>query len=169
MSMRKLPLYREHAPPPPAYVPPATAPAPAAGSRPAGASPFDALAALYRDLDREIAALAPRCDARGLCCDFDRVDHVLYASTLEVAYVKANLPREQWARETGNVCPLLTPEGRCGAREHRMLGCRTYFCQPGFAPYAAELYERYYARIKAIAREHDLEWRYAPALRQFRE
>jgi hypothetical protein len=130
---------------------------------------YRALEAVYRALDCEIARLGPRCDGRGICCDFDAVRHVLYASKLEVDYVKDRLPRERWARPSGNVCPLLTDEGRCGARDVRMLGCRTYFCQDGFAPFSSELYERHYARIKAIAAEHGLEWRYAPALAQFRD
>jgi len=129
---------------------------------------YDALREVYRSLDAEVARLAPRCDARGVCCDFDLVDHVLYASALEIDLVKEHLPRERYERDTGNRCPLLE-DGRCGARDVRMLGCRTYFCQPGWEPHASELYERHYARIQAIAREHGLDWSYAPALRLMRD
>jgi hypothetical protein len=165
-------------PPPPRYAGPPLAPAepPPAGPPPVPLGPalrnpaaaYRALEEVYRDLEREIARLAPRCDARGICCDFDRVDHVLFATKLEVDYVKDHTPPERWAAPTGNRCPLLE-DGRCGARAVRMLGCRTYYCQEGFAPLAAELYERHYARIRAIAAEHRLEWRYAPVLAQFRE
>jgi Fe-S-cluster containining protein len=123
---------------------------------------------VYRDLDAEIARLAPRCDARGICCDFDLVDHVLYCSKLEIDFAKDHDPEGRHRRASGNRCPFLEG-GRCGAREHRMLGCRTYFCQEGFAPYAAELYERHYARVKAIARDLGLDWAYAPALEQLRD
>ncbi len=156
--MKPLPLYAEP--------PPRATPEPARFRNPPAA--YRALEAVYRDLDREIARLAPRCDARGICCDFDRADHVLFASALEVDYVKDHVPRERWARPSGNRCPLLTGDGKCGAREFRMLGCRTYFCQPGWSAHAADLYERHYARLKAIAAEHGLPWRYAPALAQFR-
>jgi hypothetical protein len=134
----------------------------------APAAAYTALEALYRDLDAEIAELAPRCDARGLCCDFDIVDHRLYASKLEVDYVKDHDPDRRYTRDSGNCCPFLE-NGRCGARGIRMLGCRTYFCQPGWEPFGAELYERYYAAIQRIAVEHGLEWAYAPALAQFRD
>src|SRR5205085_7412758 len=137
-------------PTPPPYAAPAghapMAVAPLASAAPvearrAPAEAYDRLRALYRELDAEIARLAPRCDGRGICCDFDVVDHVLYATQLEVDLVKDALPG-LYARATGNRCPFLE-DGRCGAREVRMLGCRTYFCQPGWEPYATELYERY--------------------------
>lgn len=174
--LKSLPLARDRPPPPPYAGPPARAVEPPAAPPPrplaeglrAPAAAYRALEEVYRDLDREIARLGPRCDARGLCCDFDRVDHVLFASKLEIDYVKDHEPRARYAAAVGNRCPFLE-EGQCGARAVRMLGCRTYYCQEGFAPIAAELYERHYARVKAIAREHGLEWRYAGALVQFRE
>ena len=129
---------------------------------------YERLAAIYRDLDAEVARLGPRCDARGVCCDFDLVDHVLYASKLEIDLVKDHDPAARHLAPSGNRCPFLT-DGRCGAREHRMLGCRTYFCQEGWEPHASELYERHYARVKAIARDLELDWTYAPALEQFRD
>ena len=155
--MKPLPLAREGEPPPPPIV---------ATCAPGAA--YEQLAVVYRELDAEIARLAPRCDARGICCDFDQVDHVLFASKLEVDYVKDHSGAERFARASGNRCPFLE-DGRCGARAVRMLGCRTYYCQPGWEPVGAELYERFYARVKAIAREHGLDWRYAPALEQFRD
>lgn len=161
------------APPPyggPGLAPPlAERPAPAAvEARRAPAEAYRRLQDLYRELDAEIAALAPRCDGRGICCDFDVVDHVLFASKLEMDLVKDALPPERYRTASGNRCPLLV-DGRCGARDVRMLGCRTYFCQEGWEPRGNELYERYYARIKEIARDLDLDWRYAPALGQLRE
>jgi hypothetical protein len=166
-------------PPPPPYRPPAGPPETSteceqkvntdpALARRAPAEAYARLAAIYRDLDAEIARLAPRCDARGICCDFDRVDHVLYASKLEVDYVKDHDPEGRRLRPSGNACPFLEG-GRCGARGVRMIGCRTYFCQEGFEPFGAELYERHYARVKAIARDLGLEWRYAPALELLRD
>jgi hypothetical protein len=157
-------------PPPPPYVRPATSPPPARPEA-AGAGAPDvhaALEAIYRDVDAEISALAPRCDQRGICCDFDRTDHVLYASSLEIDYVKAHTDEARYRRPTGNVCPFLM-DGACTAREVRMLGCRTYFCQEGWEPHGAEVYERAYARIRALARAHDLPWRYGSALEQMRE
>lgn len=85
-----------------------------------------------------------------------------------MALVMDRVPRERWARESGNRCPLLEG-GRCGAREVRMLGCRAFFCQEGWEPIGAELYERHHARVKEIAARFGLGWRYAPALAQLRE
>ena len=136
----------------------------------AGADLRDARAQLHsaeRDLDRAVALLGPRCAQRGLCCDFDRTDHVLYASSVEIRYIEARIAPARYRRPSGNVCPLLV-DGRCSARRERMLGCRTFFCQPGWAPLGAELYERAYRRVQAIAQHYGIAWRYAPALAQLR-
>jgi Fe-S-cluster containining protein len=165
------------APPPPPYRPPSEpVPVPRAdpvsvsadAARRAPAEAYRRLAEIYRDVDAEIARLAPRCDARGICCDFDRVDHVLFASKLEVDFVKDHAPEARWAKDVGNRCPFLEG-GLCTAREIRPLGCRTYFCQEGWEPHGAELYERHYARVKEIAVAFGLEWRYAPVLAQLRD
>ncbi len=155
--------------------PPGPAPDPAPTGPPVPLGPlrhpaeaYRRLEAVYEDLERELGPIRPRCDARGLCCDFDAVDHVLYASKLEVDYVKDHVARERYAAPTGNVCPLLDG-ALCGARAVRMLGCRIYYCDPAWQAPSADLYEKHYARIKAIAVDLGLEWRYAPALVQLRE
>jgi hypothetical protein len=121
------------------------------------------LEAVYREVDRRVAALSPQCNARGICCDFDRVDHVLFATRLEIDYIRDHLPSERYAGETGNVCPLLT-DGLCTAREERMVGCRTYFCQEGWEPFGAEVYEWALGAIQGIVRDLELEYGYAPVL-----
>ncbi|GIW72208.1 MAG: hypothetical protein KatS3mg102_1750 [Planctomycetota bacterium] len=126
------------------------------------------LEAIYRGVDRAIAALGPRCERRGLCCDFDRVDHVLYASQLEIDYVRDHVPPARYLLPSGNACPFLH-QGQCTARAVRMLGCRTYFCQQGWEALGAEIYERALGRLKALAARHGLGWRYAPALELLRE
>ena len=93
---------------------------------------------------------------------------MLYASKLEIDYVKDHLEEPRYTRDSGNVCPLLE-DGRCGAREARMLGCRTYFCQEGWEPFGSEVYERAYAQIKSIAADLDLDWSYRPALELMRD
>ena len=72
------------------------------------------------------------------------------------------------SRDAGNVCPLLV-EGLCTAREHRFLGCRTYFCQPGWDELGDAIYAAAYEAIKAIGRRLDEPWAYRPALDQLRE
>ena len=47
-------------------------------------------------------------------------------------------------------CPFLR-EDRCTAREHRTLGCRTFYCDKATAPILQALHEKYLARIKALA------------------
>lgn len=44
------------------------------------------MAALYAELDAEIAAHSPVCWNRGLCCNFGRTGHRLYVTALELAY-----------------------------------------------------------------------------------
>lgn len=116
-----------------------------------------ALEAIYEELNSEVAALGVTCWVRGVCCDFERADHRLYASSLELAYVleahDGPLPF------SGRLCPFWK-EGQCTERERRPLGCRTYFCDERYRDRLEALYEKYYSRLKATAEKEGFDWSY---------
>ena len=120
---------------------------------------FAQLVSLYDDLERDIAHAAPRCETRGLCCDFRKSEHRLYASAVEVAFVLENRP--DVVQDDQHLCPFFS-DGLCRARAVRPLGCRLYFCDPGYAPAMEELSERYHTRLKALVDRSGGPWDYAP-------
>ncbi|MBI4583646.1 MAG: hypothetical protein HY717_06460 [Planctomycetes bacterium] len=115
--------------------------------------------ALYRDLEAEIRAAGVACWQRGDCCDFERSDHLLYASTLEIAHVQELHPRP--FSPGSKLCPFWI-DGLCTLRERRPLGCRTYFCDRRFQEKLHALYEKYHRRIKVLAARHRAPWVYLP-------
>jgi hypothetical protein len=123
------------------------------------------LGELYADLDAELAALAPRCELSGRCCDFQKSGLTLFATDLEL----------QWLRERTrggrNHDPALCPHwvaGRCEARDGRPLGCRLYFCDASKAAALDDLSVRYHARLKRIHDETGQPYRYGPFLPRVR-
>jgi Fe-S-cluster containining protein len=118
-----------------------------------------ALAGIYRELDAATGQAGGDCRACGRCCRFDRMDHRLYASVGEIAYL---LLRERPAGGAGGQgrCPYQV-EPYCMAREHRPLGCRSYFCRPPEAVEAGrEAYERFHRRVRALHGGHGLPYGY---------
>jgi Fe-S-cluster containining protein len=116
---------------------------------------FAALRLLYAEVEREIAARAPVCDLKGVCCDFERSDHVLYATRLETDYAvtqaqqrgSALAPSAELPPRERKLCPFWK-DGLCTHREGRPLGCRIYFCDPSYD--GAPLYERFHAAIQQL-------------------
>ena len=53
-------------------------------------------------------------------------------------------------------------ENVCTAREPRPLGCRVYFCDPAYQETGNEITEKYLRRLKDLADELSLGWRYGP-------
>ncbi len=123
---------------------------------------------LYLDLGRELEALRPVCQSSGRCCRFKAYGHELWTTRLELDYLVAHagLP-EAPSRESGT-CPYLQ-EGLCSVRDHRMLGCRIYFCDARYAGAMSPLYEKYHARIKELHRRHGVVYRYGELLASLRE
>lgn len=115
------------------------------------------LEAIYRDVDAEITSTGVRCDSSGVCCDFENVPHLLYASTVEIRYVKElhSVDFEPGSK----LCPFWI-DGLCLNRERRPLGCRTYFCDEDYRNVLEAIYEKHYARVREIARRFDFEWAY---------
>ncbi|HXG62682.1 MAG TPA: hypothetical protein VNO22_15035 [Planctomycetota bacterium] len=121
------------------------------------AAAFRELEEIYRDLDRELAALRPRCELSGRCCRFREFGHELWTTPIEFEYLLRHAPRPSPRPE--GVCPFLQG-GLCGVRPYRMLGCRIFFCDAGYAPAMGPLYERYHARIRDLHRRHGVPYRY---------
>ena len=56
------------------------------------AEAFEALEKLYRRVDKEISESGVECWLRGDCCDFEKVDHTLFASSLSLNTSGKNTP-----------------------------------------------------------------------------
>lgn len=115
---------------------------------------------LYQDLDAEIQAASPRCDASGRCCRFTEYGHTLFLSELEAELLlePGIPPGKSVDRHT---CPYQR-NNLCMARDRRPLGCRVYFCDPRFADRQVELSEAYLGRLKRMHDEWGRPWRYRP-------
>ena len=120
----------------------------------------DEMLKLYSEVDAAVAAAGPKCDSSGRCCRFTEWGHILYLSHLEAeVLLDAAPPYEQPA--SPDFCPF-QQDKLCTAREPRPLGCRIYFCDPNYQPTANVIMEAALAKLKRLADEHDLGWRYAP-------
>lgn len=120
----------------------------------------DELLKLYAEVDAAVAAAGPKCEASGRCCRFKEWGHVLYLSQLEAELlIEAAPPFDQPVSPDG--CPFQN-EKLCTAREPRPLGCRIYFCDPNYQQTANVIMEDALGKLKRLADEHGLGWRYAP-------
>lgn len=127
---------------------------------------FRELEALYAALDGALAAVRPRCELSSRCCRFKDFGHQLWTTGLELDYLLAHAPPPPPGPE--GVCPYLK-DGRCSVRDHRMLGCRIFFCDPAYQDAMGPLYERFHAEVKAIHRRHGIAYRYGELLASLRE
>ena len=120
------------------------------------------LEGIYADLDVELAALRPLCRRSGRCCKFKEFGHQLWTTQVELDYLigREGLPA---GSPSGGACPYLK-DGLCGVRDHRMLGCRIYFCDSGYESAMGPLYEKYHARIKDLHRRRGLPYEYGEFL-----
>ena len=115
---------------------------------------------LYDAVDREVAAAGPVCVASGRCCRFKEYGHVLYLSNLEADVLLAGGP--PYVRPvTPDYCPF-QKGNLCTARGPRPLGCRVYYCDPAYQETAGRISETYLRRLKELAEEFQVPWRYAP-------
>jgi hypothetical protein len=64
--------------------------------------------------------------------------------------------------DDGLTCPWQDDRGHCVARSARPLGCRVYYCDPGYQGRAEELTERFLKRLKNTADLRGWPWHYAP-------
>jgi Fe-S-cluster containining protein len=116
--------------------------------------------AVYAAADAAVRAAGPRCDASGRCCRFTEYGHTLFISAFEADILLENAPGyERPVSRDG--CPFQV-RGLCTARDARPLGCRIYFCDPGYQERMAEITETALAALKRIADACDTGWSYAP-------
>jgi hypothetical protein len=115
---------------------------------------------LYREVDREVQAAGPVCVASGRCCRFTEYGHVLYLSNLEAEVLLDSAPPYE-APVSPDFCPF-QKDKLCTAREPRPLGCRVYYCDPNYQETGNAITEKYLQRLKELAQETGVEWRYAP-------
>jgi Fe-S-cluster containining protein len=115
---------------------------------------------LYAEVDAAVAAAGPKCEASGRCCRFKEWGHVLYLSGLEAEVLLESAPPYE-PPVSPDFCPF-QKENLCTAREPRPLGCRIYFCDPAYQETGNAIMERALAKLKRIAAERGLQWRYRP-------
>ncbi len=115
---------------------------------------------LYAEVDREVRAAGPVCVASGRCCRFKEYGHTLFLSNLEADVLLAQAPVYE-RPVSPDFCPF-QKDNLCTAREPRPLGCRIYHCDPGYQETSHAITEKYLRRLKELAQENDIEWRYAP-------
>ncbi|MFL5240566.1 MAG: hypothetical protein ACJ8FY_00520 [Gemmataceae bacterium] len=115
---------------------------------------------LYQATDAAVAAAGPVCVASGKCCRFKEYGHTLFLSNLEAEVLLADAP--SFAQPvSADFCPF--QEGNlCTAREPRPLGCRIYFCDPAYQETSRRISEEAIGKLKRLAEDNGLEWRYAP-------
>jgi hypothetical protein len=115
---------------------------------------------IYREADEEVRAAGPVCVASGRCCRFKEWGHVLYISNLEADVLLAAAPPYEQP-VSPDFCPF-QKDKVCTAREPRPLGCRVYYCDPNYQETGNQITEKYLHRLKKLAEEQGVEWRYAP-------
>lgn len=118
------------------------------------------LEGIYAELDRELSALRPLCQKSGRCCRFREFGHQLWTTRLELDYLIEHEGLPAGTAPASGTCPYLK-DGLCGVRDHRMLGCRIYFCDAGYASAMGPLYEKYHGKIKEIHRRHGVSYEYS--------
>jgi hypothetical protein len=127
------------------------------------------LHALYAALDAEVARLGPVCQLSGRCCRFAEYGHTLFLSAPEASVLLDEAPRPVRPLDQGESCPWQDDSGRCTAREARPLGCRVYYCDPGYQSHAEAMGEAFIGRLKRLADAHGLPWDYAPLHRHLHQ
>ncbi len=123
----------------------------------AASPPIDrAIAALYAELDAQVASRGPTCWLSGKCCHFDAYGHRLYVTGLEIAWV---LTKTAPRTPVEGGC-MFQRDKLCSIHTLRPLGCRIFFCQAGTQQWQQELYETFLARLRALHEERALPYRY---------
>ena len=116
--------------------------------------------AVYAAADAAVRAAGPRCDASGRCCRFAEYGHTLFISGFEAELLLEHAPHyEQPVSPDG--CPFQV-DNLCTARDNRPLGCRIYFCDPGYDARMCAITEEALSALKRIADAHGAGWQYAP-------
>ncbi len=113
---------------------------------------------LYARVDEALDAARPKCEMSGLCCDFPRSGHELFATDLESSYALEKAGGVVPEAPSG-LCPWHV-DGTCRLRDGRPLGCRLYFCDPAWAAEMPAAYERFHQEMKALHEVSGVPYRY---------
>jgi Fe-S-cluster containining protein len=116
--------------------------------------------AIYAEADAEIKSAGPVCEGSGRCCRFKEYGHTLFISQLEADVLLEAAPAYE-KPVSADFCPF-QKQNLCTAREPRPLGCRVYFCDPSYQETGNRITETYLRKLKLLADEFGLDWRYAP-------
>jgi Fe-S-cluster containining protein len=129
----------------------------------------DGLRALHEHIASEVAAHRPVCLASGHCCHFERFDHRLYVTGLDVVWCVRSLALRGGPAATAAAvdeakargdCPFLLDGRRCGAHIERPLGCRIFFCDRGAREWQEDLYQRTHDALRDLHDRHAIPYRY---------
>jgi Fe-S-cluster containining protein len=133
---------------------------------------FNELKDIYRQLEKELDQIPRPCEACGECCQFDKAEHRLYGSGLELAFLNAHHPissKTESGSSPEDRCPH-QKNGKCTVREHRLIGCRTYYRLHAKKDriLAEEAYERALDKVKCISNAKGLTWEYRDLMSLYR-
>lgn len=126
------------------------------------------LETIYNELEIELRGHNIKCNGCGICCEFGKFDHVLFASVIEADYIISNNKISSYNTEE-NVCPFMK-ESQCTIRKFRTLGCRVFFCDKEYnKDLSQDIYNKYYSKVKTISLKYNVNWQYRPLLDFFNE
>ena len=115
------------------------------------------LESIYADLQRELDELRPLCRLSGRCCRFGQSGQQLWTTRLELEFLLEHQGTPQEVQD--GVCPYLS-DGLCGVRDHRMLGCRVFFCDETYQSTMGPLYEKYHRRVRDLHSRFEIPYEY---------
>jgi hypothetical protein len=119
------------------------------------------LRGVYARMNAALQPFRRHCAARGDCCNFTKTGHMLYVTDLEAAEMARCGLEPVESQAAGGTCPYLR-DSKCGAREHRGLGCRIYYCDGTYETERNDVYEAALKEIRAIEARHGIEHKYRP-------
>lgn len=128
-----------------------------------------AVADLFAQVDLEMAAYHERCARCGRCCCFATYDHRLFVTTMELAYLLAQVGSDLSAPTDNSADCIFQIRESCSIHPHRMLGCRIFLCKLRDASKQGEFGERWHHAMIELHREYCVPYCYAEwgdALRQ---
>jgi Fe-S-cluster containining protein len=120
---------------------------------------FLELSEIYQKIDSDLSKLEQPCTGCGMCCDFKQAEHRLYISSLEFIYLIEHNKLNDF--KNNDICPYRI-NGKCSVREHRMIGCRTYFRlhTEKDREKSEGIYEKYLKELKLLYQKYDIPWEY---------
>ncbi len=122
---------------------------------------------IYQEADAAVEGAGPVCRSSGRCCRFREWGHTLFLSRHEAEFLLEGAPDFEGPVDD-SFCPFQMGNV-CTAREHRPLGCRVYFCDPGYQNTMQDIMEVGITKLKALATREPAGWEYGPLHRFLQE